>query len=46
MSDRTIYVYDTVTGKIQYTVDQANDAQVEGFKEKNNMWSKYDIRIR
>ena len=35
MSDRTIYVYDTVTGKIQYTVDQANDAQVEGFKEKN-----------
>jgi hypothetical protein len=35
MSDRTIYVYDTVTGKIQYTVDDANVAQIEGFKRKN-----------
>ena len=35
MSDRTVYVYDKETGKIQYTIDEANDAQIENLKNKN-----------
>jgi hypothetical protein len=35
MSSRTIYVYDKDTGKIQYTVEEANAEQVESFQKKD-----------
>ena len=35
MSSLTIYVYERETGKIQYTVEDAQDHQVENFKKKN-----------
>ena len=35
MSSLTIYVYEKETGKIQYTVEDAQDHQVENFKKKH-----------
>ena len=35
MSSLTIYVYEKATGKIQYTVDDAHEGQIEHFTQKN-----------
>lgn len=32
----SIYVYDDKTGRIKYTIDDANPAQIENFIKKNN----------
>ena len=34
MSSRTIYVYNEITGEINYTVDEVSDVQIESFKSK------------
>lgn len=35
MNKPTVYVYDKGTGRVQYTIEEVNPAQVESFKAKN-----------
>ena len=33
--NRTMYIYDEVTGHVGYTIDDVNNSQIENFKKKN-----------